>query len=92
MKDFEFPFATDKATNKPSVTLFFAYVSFVVALIVVVYLTYRDVVAGAASALFLFFGSLVMYRIRNLDKIKLNMSERSVELEDTPDNEDKNEA
>ena len=85
MKDIKFPFAIDKATGKPSVTLFFAYVAFIIASCATGYLIYRDAVVGTTSALMLFFGCLLIYRLRQIDKFKVNLSERSLEVEDTPD-------
>lgn len=89
MKDFEFPFATDKTNGKPSVTLLFAYVAFLIAIGVTIYLTVKDVVAGSIASLMLFFGCLLMYRMRAIDKFKVNLQERSFEAEDTPDEEAK---
>lgn len=85
MKDFEFPFALDKVTGKSSATLFFAYVAFMVALLATGYLVYKDAIAGATSALMLFFGCLVLYKMRHLDKMKFDIEKRSLELEDIPD-------
>ena len=85
MKDIGFPFAIDKATGRPSVTLFFAYVAFIISLVAVGYLLYKDVLAGTTAALMLFFGCAVLYKMRNLDKMKFDLQNRSFELEDTPD-------
>jgi len=82
MKDFEFPFAIDKVSKKPSVTLFFAYVSFLIALGVTIYLTVKDVIAGSVAALMLFFGCLLMYRMRSIDKFKISIKDQSFEVED----------
>ena len=82
MRDFEFPFAKDKTSGKSSVTLFFAYVSFLLATIVTGYLVYKDAIAGTVSALMLFFGCLLMYRLRQVDKFKISLSEQSLEVED----------
>jgi hypothetical protein len=80
MKDFNFPFATDKVTNKPSVTLLFAYVSFLLSLGVIIYLTVKDVLAGSVGALMLFFGCLLMYRLRKLDSFSIDMDDRSISV------------
>lgn len=89
MKDFEFPFAIDKVSKKPSVTLFFAYVSFLIALGVTIYLTVKDVIAGSVAALMLFFGCLLIYRMRQIDRFKFDLQNKSIEIEDTPDEETK---
>lgn len=80
MKDFNFPFATDKANNKPSVTLLFAYVSFILAVSIIIYLTVKDVIAGSAGALMLFFGCLLMYRLRRLDSFSVDIDDKSISV------------
>ena len=89
MKDFELPFAIDKVTKKPSVTLLFAYVAFILATLASGYLLYRDVIAGTVSCLTLFFGTLVFYRLRRLDKVKFDLDDKSFELESSGEEEKK---
>ena len=92
MKDFEFPFAKDKSTGKSSATLFFAYVAFLIAVAVTINLAHADAIAGATAALILFFGSLVLYRLKQIDKLKVDLQNRSLEIEDLPETPgDKNE-
>lgn len=91
MKDIKLPFLIDGDSGKPSVTLMFAYISFVIACVVVAYLTYKDATAGSVGALTLFFGSLVIYRLRAIDKLKFSLKEQSFEIEDTPDTKEENE-
>lgn len=81
MKDFEFPFAKDKVTNKPSVTLLFAYVSFILATLACGYLLYKDAIAGTVSSLMLFFGTVIFYRMRRIDSFKFNLEEKSLEID-----------
>ncbi len=88
MKDFRFPFVIDKVTGKPSVTLLFAYISFLVAVIAVGIMISKDTEIGTGAALMLFFGSIIMYRFRNLDKIKFSLKNQEIEIEDTPDTEE----
>jgi len=80
MKDFEFPFATDKVSGKPSVTLFFAYVSFLIAVGITIYLTIKDVIAGSVAALMLFFGCLLMYRLRKLDSFSIDFDDKEIKV------------
>ena len=89
MKDFEFPFAKDKTTGKSSATLFFAYVGFLIAGMSVMYLLNVDAIAGTIASLVLFFGSLVLYRLRQVDRLKVDLQNRSLEIEDLPDTEEK---
>ncbi len=87
MKDFEFPFAIDKVSKKPSVTLFFAYVSFLIALGVTIYLTVKDVIAGSVAALMLFFGCLLFYRLRRLDNFSIDLDDKSISVNNNKDEE-----
>ena len=80
MRDFEFPFAKDKTSGKSSVTLFFAYVSFLLAAIVTGYLVYKDAIAGTVSALMLFFGCLLMYRLRRLDSFSIDLDDKQISV------------
>lgn len=89
MKDFEFPFAKDKTTGKSSATLFFAYVGFLIAGMSVMYLLNVDAIAGTIASLVLFFGCLILYRLKQLDKVKIDLQNKSVELEDVQDTEEK---
>jgi len=88
MKDLKLPFAVDRKTGEPSVTLLFAYVAFIIACTVITYLSYKDITAGSIGALTLFFGSLVFYRLRRLDRVKFNLDEKSFELESSEDKKD----
>lgn len=89
MKDIKLPFAIDGKTGEPSVTLLFAYIAFILATLASSYLLYRDVVAGTVSSLTLFFGTLVFYRLRRLDKVKFDLDDKSFELESSEDKEAK---
>lgn len=76
------PMAHDGTTGKPSVTLLFVYVAYIIAASIVIYLTVKDQIAGSAAALMFFFGCLIMYRIRHLDKIKVDLDDKSFDIED----------
>jgi hypothetical protein len=77
----DLPFAIDKANqDKPSVTLLFAYVSFTLSVGVDIALCFKDLTTGLLGAIVLFLISLVMYRMRQLDRFKL--SKDSIEIDD----------
>lgn len=88
MKDIKLPLAIDK-DGQPSVTLLFAYIAFILATLACGYLLYKDSLSGTVSALLLFFGTLVFYRMRKLDKVKFDLDDKSFELdaEDGPSDE-----
>lgn len=76
------PMAYDGATGKPSVTLFFSYVSFLINIVAIVYLFCKpDNVSPAIASLMLFVICVVLYRIRNLDKVKFDLQNKSIELD-----------
>ncbi len=87
MKDFNFPFMIDKLNNKPSVTLLFAYFAFILATISCGYLLYRDAIAGTVSSLMLFFGTLLFYRMRMVDKFSFDIENKKFEVEATKESE-----
>lgn len=78
----KFPMAYDGTTGKPSVTLLFAYISYIIAASIVIYLTVKDQIAGSAAALMFFFGCLIMYRVRHLDKLRVDFDDKSIDIED----------
>lgn len=82
MKDFDFPLAVDKNTGKSSVSLFFVYITFMLALVAVGYTLATDAFIGTMAALALFFGCYILYRMRSLDKVKFDLANKSFELED----------
>lgn len=84
MKDIKLPLAVD-TDGKSSVTLLFAYIAFIIACMANAYLLYKDVTAGTVSSLTLFFGSMIFYRLRKLDKVKFDLDDKSFELEGSDD-------
>lgn len=72
MKDFKFPFALDKTTGKPSITLFFAYVSFWQTFTLIVISAFQiDLLTALIASFVLFLICIFMYRQRGVDKLKL---------------------
>lgn len=87
MKNWKLPLVMD-SDSKPSVTVTFTYIAFILCLGVVYHLASKDALSGAIAGLVLFFGCLFLYRLRSLDKVKINLSEKSIELSDEPDTKD----
>lgn len=79
MKNWKLPLAVD-STGSPSATLLFAYVSFILAIAVTIYLFQKDAIAGGLSALMLFFGCLLMYRLRRLDNFSIDLDDREIKV------------
>jgi len=76
----DLPFAIDKANkDRPSVTLLFAYIAFLLCLGVDIALCFKDLTAALLGAMVLFLICVTLYRIRHLDKLRL--SKDSVELD-----------
>lgn len=84
------PFAYDPEASKPSVTLgFFWITSFLsIASLVLLHLDLVTYTATGMSLGFVLVG-FVMYRLRKLDKVKIDLNDETVDLEGKDDNETK---
>ena len=82
------PYAHDTTTGKPSITLLFAYTTFILTLVSAISL-HKNTEHLEASIFSLVFWaiSFVMYRMRRLDKFKIDIDDRSIELESEKDDE-----
>ena len=89
MDDFKFPFALDKAENKSSVTLFFAYISFLLTAILIIVMSCQlSLNTGLIASFVLFLISIFFYRARKIDTLKISKS--GFEIGDNePDNKTK---
>jgi amino acid permease len=80
------PLAYDAASKAPSVTLLFAYITFIIACIsVIANHVYDGLFVATATSVCFWVIAYVIYRMRKLDKMKINLEEKSIEL----DGEDK---
>jgi len=77
------PMAHDSVTGKPSVTLLMFYTGLILSIISIALLHDNPDKYLSATLVTLLFLSLgfVFYRLRNLDKVKLDLDDRSIELE-----------
>ena len=82
MSVFHWPFLKD-TTGKPSVTLLFAYVSFLIAAVSIVVLHFFPTCfSGTIAAIVFFVLCAVLYRMRRIDDLKLNFKTGSLEVDD----------
>ena len=82
-KGLRVPFAYDSFTKQPSITLFFAYVTFVIMMLSLIGLhVYKQILQATLLSVLVWVLALVFYRLRELDKINLNLKTGSIGLED----------
>lgn len=79
---FKIPLAKEGVEGKPSATLWFAYISFFLALASEVYFIYKgDPLASTATAICFWVLAMVFYRLRKLDSVKIDLDNHSIELD-----------
>ncbi len=79
---FSMPAAKDGSSGEPSATLWFAYMTFFLALAAVIYFIVKgDPLASSTVAVGFWALSVVFYRIRKLDKFKVDFDDKSIELD-----------
>lgn len=87
MQDFKFPYALDKATNKSSATLFFAYISYWLTFTLIVVFAVQESLGYALIASFvLFLITIYIYRARKLDGLKISKSGFEIASDSKPSN------
>ena len=84
-----FPFVHSPTANKPSVTLMFVYLSFVLAFISLISAHFSLAVIPATAMCILFWSlSVVFYRIRKMDKAKFDLDDKSISIEGNNDDDE----
>lgn len=79
----KFPFAYDALYKKPSVTLLFAYVTFCLMVTSLIVLSLKLVtLESTITIIATWVLAVVFYRIRELDKVNVNLKTGSIGLED----------
>ena len=68
------------SNGKPSITALFAYISFIQALCLNVYLARDTAIGGAIAGLTLFFVCLFIYRLRRLDNFEIDIDDKSIKV------------
>lgn len=77
------PSSYDPVSKLPSVTLFFSYISFFIMVISLIGLHfYKQFLEATIISVFVWILSVVFYRLRELDKISLNVKTGSIGIED----------
>lgn len=85
-----FWFAYDPVTEKPSITLFMAYVSFFISVVSVIWLHFSaEPIMATAMSFLLCFVMVIFYLIRSINKASVSLKEQSFAIEN---NEEKNES
>lgn len=80
----KFPMACDTQNDVPSSTLFFTYISFVVASVAVVVLILNNPLYGAIGAGVLYILSLVFYLMRRVSVFRVDIKDGELELNSEP--------
>lgn len=81
-KGLRFPFVYDPIVNKPSVTLFFSYVSFFIAVVSLIALHFKATLLVATGMSFVFTTlMIVFYMIRSIHKAKIDLDDKQIDLE-----------
>ena len=84
------PFIYDAESGHPSITLMFAYVTFVLAVISLVVLHFRpELLTATITSISFWAVAVVLYRMRKIDKMKLDLRDQSVEIGSDSNNEEK---
>lgn len=77
-----FFYAFDGSTGLPSITLLFAYVTFILAVCSTIALHFKtDLVVATSTSIVFWLLAFIFYRLRKLDKVKFNFAEKSFELD-----------
>jgi hypothetical protein len=76
------PLARDADRNKPSATLWFAYISFFMALGSVIHLTIKgDPFLSAMTSISFWAIATIFYRMRTLNKFKVDLDDKEIEID-----------
>lgn len=94
VKGIQLPFALDPETDKPSITLMFYWITSTLSVISLI-LLHIGIVEYRSTGMSIVFVlmAFVMYRMRKLDKFKIDLDDQTIELENetpTPTNKDNN--
>jgi hypothetical protein len=82
------PMAYDPVNQKPSVTLLFPYVTFTLAVASVIALHFNEKLMNASIVSIVFWTvSTIFYLFRTLTKAKIDLDDKSIELEGDDDND-----
>lgn len=81
-KGLKFPYAFDGVTGKPSVTLFFSYISFYLAVVSLITLHFNTSLFIASVTAIVFNALMIIfYLIRTIKRAKIDLDDKSLDLE-----------
>lgn len=87
-----FPFVYNPKTKTPSVTLLFAYITFVLALVSSIALHfYLSLLTATIASITFWVLAVIFYRLNKLDSVKFNLKDQSFELDADDENEENEE-
>ena len=76
------PFLHDPVTKKPSITLFFPYVTFSMAFVSTILLhIWPTLILATLTSIIFWIVAVVFYQIRKLHKAKFDLDDKSFELD-----------
>ena len=82
------PHAFDAEKKGPSITLLFANTAHYVAIGVILFLAYKDVLSGAYAAIGYSAITMVLYMMRRITSFKADLDDRSIELDSQEEKKD----
>lgn len=77
----KFPYAYDAEREEPSVTLLIMYLASVMTIVSLVALHFTDTFIASVTTISFWALTTIFYRLRNLDKAKIDLDDKSIELE-----------
>jgi|CXWL01.1.fsa_nt_gi hypothetical protein len=84
------PFIYDQSVKGPSMTLMFPYVTFVISILSIIALHFKvELFVATTTTLMFWLVSTILYMIRRITKAKIDLDDKSVELDSGEDNDGK---
>lgn len=92
-KGIHLPYAYDPETKSPSITLIFYWISSALSLASLIAFQFQKVTLQATGMCLMFVVSAyIMYRLRKLDKVDINIKDQKIDLEDNDQQKDSKDA
>jgi len=81
------PFVHDPVTEKPSITLMFVYISFMMTAITIGTLAFKDLYTASIMGMIFWVLAFVFYSIRRIKTFKADLDDKSISLEGEENND-----
>lgn len=82
------PYLFDPSTSQPSITLGMLYIASLIMFGSIVTLHFKDgILTASLTTIMVWILAYVFYRLRKLDKVKIDLDDQSLELEDNSSEE-----